>query len=156
MPAALRKVTEQPQSTPAWIEGRTIFRFVHPLDPPARHLEQAERIERARQRLLHGDDFTAIAAEHSQGGARLSGGATGRRYLDDSPLDAALAALPLDTVSPIVEDEDGFHCFRIDAKGAPQLRPWQQISWPERRIILRRALNDILSDPPPRRTSAAP
>jgi len=148
LPTALRKVQNQPQSTPGWIEGRTIFRFVHPLDPPARRLEQVERIETARQRLGNGEDFATVAAQSSQGGTRLSGGITGRRYLDDSPLDVALAPLPPATISPVLEDEEGFHCFRIDVKGAPQLLPWQQIPWPARRIVFRRVLNDILSPAP--------
>ncbi len=146
LPGLLARLAATPQREPLRVEGRTIFRFAHPLDPPSVWLDQRRLCAEARQRLLAGEGFAAVAAELSQGGSREYGGTMGRRFLDPAEEeDRLLAELALDTVSPVIRTENGFRLFRLTERAGGETRSWAATPWPARRILFRRALNRALA-----------
>lgn len=141
--AALAKLRQAPVTPPAWVELHGIFRYAHALDPQAIWLKQQQEAFLARQRLLAGDDIALIAREFSQGGSKNLGGELGRRYLDPAtPGDALLARLKVGDLSPVLETENGFWVYRLDARGQDARAPWDALPWEARRILFRDALRE--------------
>ena len=73
------------------------------------------------RRLLDGEPFDLIAANHSQGPAANSGGDIG--FIEKgkilSEVESVAFSLPLNQVSPVIESSVGFHIIRvIDRRGA--------------------------------------
>ncbi len=75
-----------------------------------------ERLEGLRQRILEGEDFAALAAEHSAcpSGARAGGnlGSFGRGQMVP-PFDEAVFAQEVGTLGDIVETNFGFHLIEV-------------------------------------------
>ncbi len=70
----------------------------------------------AGNKLVDGTPFHQVARECSQGSTASQGGShpwTKQGSLVSKPLDAALFSLPVNTFSPIIEDDKGFHIIRV-------------------------------------------
>jgi len=146
IPQLLTRLAAQPLSQPLWVEGQTLFRFAHPLDPPAVWQEQRAVAAQARQRLTAGEAFATVAAEMSQGGTRALGGTLGHRLLDPAEAeDRLLAGLPVGAVSPVSRAADGFRLYRLATRGGGEEKAWHATPWPARRILFRRELARALN-----------
>lgn len=105
---AVSPVTELPG-------GLAIFKVLARTDAADR-LAKAQAV---RERLLAGESFSALAAEVSDcPSGKATGGALGtlRRGSMFPPFEEAAFALPLDTVSPVVATEAGYHIIKVTAR----------------------------------------
>ncbi|MGV1098480.1 family 10 glycosylhydrolase [Thiovibrio sp. JS02] len=141
IPRALAQLAAQPVILPERASLHGIFRYIHPLDSPARKEEQQTLCEEARARLLAGEDFGSLAKELSQDGSKDLGGNLGNRFLD--PLAAAdqeIARLGPDEVSPVIAVENGCWCFRHNGVEAGREADFSEAPWEAKRILFRQAL----------------
>jgi parvulin-like peptidyl-prolyl isomerase len=70
----------------------------------------------AGNHILEGKPFAIVARESSQGSTAAQGGVqpwTKKGSLVSKQLEAALFELPVGTLSPILEDDRGFHIVRV-------------------------------------------
>jgi hypothetical protein len=75
-----------------------------------------ELIARMGNQVLDGVPFAEVARQHSEGPTAASGGRwdwTTQGSLVSVPLDQALFTLAVGRLSPILEDEEGFHIIRV-------------------------------------------
>jgi len=141
IPAALARLREKSQRTPAWVELRGVFRYTHPSDGAARREAQTAVCREARARLLAREPMERVARELSQGGTRNQGGVLGRRYLrPENPADVILFRLRTGEVSPVIDVENGCWVYRMESKGEGVSAPVDELAWPERRLLFRQAL----------------
>jgi uncharacterized lipoprotein YddW (UPF0748 family) len=138
-------MAREPQLVPGWIELQGIFRYLNPLDGPAKREEQMAKIRLARTRLAGGEQFATVARELSQGGTKNQGGVLNRRWLTEGSPDWPLAALAAGDLSPVVEVGNGLWCYQLLAKGEPALLPLAEIPWPARRLLFRQHLARALA-----------
>jgi len=96
---------------------------------PGLHADLAARRARAeeiRLRLQRGEDFAALARQHSEDpGTRARGGGLGTFTRDRHTAafdDAAFALAPGQT-SPVIPTEYGFHIIRVTAASPERIRP---------------------------------
>jgi len=147
IPQSLARLQSGPVMRPESVELRGIFRFAHQLDNTERWQEQEDRCAEARDRLLAGEDFAAVAAAMSQGATRELGGRLGNRFLDPlDPLDQQLARLTPHEISPVFEVDNGFWCYRLEKKSAGKPMPFGEMPWQARRIVLRQILHQLMAD----------
>lgn len=95
-----------------------------------------EKAQAARDRILAGEDFAAVAAEVSGDTATASlGGDLGTfaRGVNDPALDDAAFALEAGGVSEVVRSVHGFHVIRVDEK-----RPAETATYAAHRLALAR------------------
>lgn len=80
--------------------------------------ERREHIENLRQRLLDGEDFSTVAAAHSDGQQALDGGDLGWRRLANLPPAFAKVVQNLQQgeLTGIIEAAGGFHLLRVEEK----------------------------------------
>jgi uncharacterized lipoprotein YddW (UPF0748 family) len=138
----LARLEAGPAAAPAWVDLHGIFRFVHPLDGAARRQAQRRAAEAARDRLLAGEEFGAVAAQVSQWGTRSLGGTLPRRHLAPSePTDVLLARTDPGSVTGVLEEPNGYWVYRVDAKGGGEKVTLAELPWPARRALLREELS---------------
>lgn len=73
-------------------------------------------IAKAGNRIIDGEKFENVARQVSQGSTASIGGEvnwTKRGSLVSQPLDTAVFTLPVGQLSPIIEDDKGFHIVRV-------------------------------------------
>lgn len=128
-----------------WAILSGVFRYVHPFDSEERKKKQFQICEEARQRLQAGADMRETARELSQGGSRSLGGQLGTRYLDTSlPEEFLLTDLAPGDISPVMEEDNGCWCYRIEEKGTSKSLAFSQLPWPAKRILYRQTLAELL------------
>lgn len=91
---------------------------MNPLPGVTRSREEARaRAEEARQKVLSGTDFAAVARAYSDDSTASRGGDLGGFNAGTmvAPFEAALKELAVGEVSPVVETPFGFHVIRRDA-----------------------------------------
>ncbi len=101
----------------------------------ARHIlvSDAELAGTLRQRLLNGEDFAQLAAQYSQDfSTRINGGDLGwfaRGTLTMQNIDDAAFSLELNSFSPVLESDLGFHVLEVLDRGERELSPqsWQRM-----------------------------
>lgn len=82
-----------------------------------------ERAEALRRRIAEGEDFSTIAASHSDGQQALEGGDLGWRRLADLPpaFSEALKDTKDGELAPVIEAAGGFHVLRVeDRRGSSE------------------------------------
>jgi peptidyl-prolyl cis-trans isomerase SurA len=82
-----------------------------------------ERAEELRRRIAEGEDFSTIAASHSDGQQALEGGDLGWRRLADLPpaFSEALKDTKDGELAPVIEAAGGFHVLRVeDRRGSSE------------------------------------
>jgi len=118
-----------------------------------RHASRAEarsKAEAVLARLQRGADFAAVARIESEGPNRAAGGlweAAAGGYAV-AAVNRALAALPLDQLSAIIEGPSSYHIVRIEADRAAGPAPFDEVQDEVRRIVrhqkVERASNALL------------
>jgi len=148
IPEALRRLAAGPVSLPDQAVLRGVFRFVHPLDSPAKREEQATLSQQARARLLAGEEPARVARELSQDPSRTLDGLLAPRFLD--PLDQndrELAALAPGEVSGVLAGHNGFWCLRLEEIRKNRKAHFTEAPWEARRILLRGKLAELMNRP---------
>lgn len=137
----IKKLKNNPENIPAWLDMRGIFRYVHPYDPNEKILEQKKICNNAREMIINGKKPFLVAKKYSQAGARKFGASLPRYYIStDEKLDRQLWKLRPGDVSEIVKQNDGFWVFQVIDKGQEELKPFTEIPWSARRVMLREML----------------
>ena len=107
-------------------DGMIAFRYlIVPLVPSAEAMHEArEHIVEVYKKLEEGEDFTALAAAHSDDiETRENGGDLGVRSLTElnPKTRAVIEALETGAYSQPHETESGLHIFRVDERNSPDL-----------------------------------
>ena len=145
MPLALKQLEKNPVTLPEHVELGGIFRYASPMDSPARRRKQEDLCEKARQRLLAGENLATVAREMSQGGGRTLGGLLAPRFLDPlNPRDQELARLAPQEVSRVMRVAKGFRCYRLQSKTPGRQSSFAEAPWEAKRILFRKALSGIM------------
>jgi peptidyl-prolyl cis-trans isomerase SurA len=86
-------------------------------------------IEALRARLVAGEDFDAIAKEHSDSATQASGGLVGPVNVADLSTDLQNLVNQLEPgeVSDPVRVARGFQIFKVEARSRPELRPFDEV-----------------------------
>ena len=115
------------------------------MDSPARWQEQEAVCEKARQRLLAGEELAAVAKEMSQDSSKTMGGLLAPRFLDLlDPQDQELAQLLPQEISRVIRVANGFWCYRLEDKGLGRGMTFAEAPWEAKRILFRRGLGEML------------
>ncbi|MFA6466111.1 MAG: hypothetical protein WCT30_10175, partial [Desulfurivibrionaceae bacterium] len=146
IPQALNRLKSVPIALPESLELGGIFRYANPMDSPAHWEKQEALCEKARQRLLAGDDLATVAGELSQDGTRTMGGLLAPRFLDPlNPQDLELAQLPTQGISQVMRVANGYWCYRLEARSPGKQSSFAEAPWEARRILFRRALSEMIA-----------
>lgn len=91
----------------------------------ARHIlvDTKEEADALRKRLVAGEDFEALAKEHStDAGSGARGGDLGwfERGMMVAPFEQAAFALAVGDISPVVESQFGFHIIQVEERADAQ------------------------------------
>ncbi len=105
----------------------------------ASHLEARSKAEAVLARLQRGEDFAEVAQAESEGPNRAAGGLweTAAGSYAVTAVNSALAALPLDKVSAIIEGPSSYHIVRIEADRAAGPAPFDEVQDEVRRLVHR-------------------
>ena len=92
-----------------------------------------------RSKLLRGDDFAALARAHSQDSKSGNGGDWG--FITKKDLTRRMAALvfslPLKKVSDVIEFDDSFYVFYVEAKNPGKAKPPEEVEAElEKRVLM--------------------
>jgi uncharacterized lipoprotein YddW (UPF0748 family) len=146
IPKTLSHLNRAPITLPERLELGGIFRYVNPMDSPARWQEQELLCEKARQRLLAGEELATVAREMSQNGTKNMGGLLGSRFLDPlNPRDQALAQLAPGEISRVMRVANGFWCYRLEARSPGIQMNFSEAPWEAKRILFRKALSEMMA-----------
>jgi peptidyl-prolyl cis-trans isomerase SurA len=106
----------------------TVREIVLLADAGSREARRAEA-EEIRARAAAGEDFAALAGQVSDAGTKSNGGLLGTvRRGDIAPeLEAAAFAVPVGSVSPVIELPHGLHILKIDARAEAVTRPLDEV-----------------------------
>ena len=103
---------------------------VDPKGPEAARAEARTRIEGILKRARSGEDFAALAKEHSQDGSAAQGGDLGyfeRGAMVPAFSEAAFALKPGE-ISDVVTTDFGLHIIKVADRKAPSTVPYEQVS----------------------------
>jgi len=145
IPQTLNRLKSGAVTLPESLELGGIFRYADPMDNPAHWQEQETLCEKARQRLLAGEELTVVAREMSQDGTRSMNGLLGPRFLDPlNPQDQELARLAPQGISQVMRVANGYWCYRVEGKRPARQSAFAEAPWEAKRILFRRALGDMM------------
>ncbi|MBU4177406.1 MAG: peptidylprolyl isomerase, partial [Proteobacteria bacterium] len=123
-----------------------IFRYASPMDSPARWQEQEALCEKARSRLLAGEELATVAEEFSQDNSKTMGGLLAPRFLDLlDPQDQELAQLLPQEISRVIRVANGFWCYRLEDRSLGKQMAFAEAPWEAKRILFRRALSEMMT-----------
>jgi uncharacterized lipoprotein YddW (UPF0748 family) len=147
IPTIIKKMKNNPGNIPAWLDKRGIFRYVHPYDSNEKIIKQEETCSNAREMIIKGKKPFVVAKKYSQAGARNFGALLPRYYIStDNRIDRQLVNLQPGDVSEVIRQDDGFWVYQIIKKGQKELKPFAEIPWPARRVMLRKELANYQSN----------
>ncbi|OGQ98101.1 MAG: hypothetical protein A2505_00165 [Deltaproteobacteria bacterium RIFOXYD12_FULL_55_16] len=145
IPLAISLLESGPVNLPESLELTGIFRYANPKDSPARWQEQETLCEKARQRLMNGENPATVAREMSQDTTRTMGGLLAARFLDPlNPQDQELARLQPGEISQVLRVSNGFWCYRLESRTPERQTTFAAAPWEARRILFRQTLNKPL------------
>lgn len=141
--------------TPVWPQSQLrAYYLAHKADfqrPEEVHLRQilvADRAaaEQARQAILNGEEFAAVAARFSQAPNAQLGGDQGRLSRDDLPAAYAdvIFSLAPGAVSDVVPVDYGFHLFEVVARYPAELAPMEEVAGEIRRALERQRIDELV------------
>ena len=89
-------------------------------------------------RLSRGEDFAAVCKQVSQGPRAEEGGlwSTGYESYASDTVNQALRTLPLNQVSPILEDDRGFYIVRVEDRREAGAKPFSEVQKSIREALL--------------------
>ena len=144
IPQAISRLTGGPLTLPESLHLSGIFRYTNPMDSSAHRLAQEALCEKARRRLLAGEEPATVAREMSQDTTRTMGALLAPRFLDPlNPLDQELARLAPGEISRVMRVANGFWCYRLEGRSPGEKSTFAGAPWEARRILFRQALSEI-------------
>ena len=130
IPRTLTQLKSGPVILPESLELGGIFRYANPMDSPTRWQEQEALCEKARQRLLAGEELATVAGEMSQDETRTMGGLLPPRLLDPlNPQDQELAQLAPQEISRAMRVANGFWCYRLEGRNLGRQSAFAEAPW---------------------------
>jgi parvulin-like peptidyl-prolyl isomerase len=80
-------------------------------------------------RLQRGEEFVAVCKQVSRGPRAQEGGlwSTGYESYNSEKVNEALKALPLNRVSPVIEDDRGFYIVRVEGRREAGPKPFAEV-----------------------------
>ncbi len=146
IPKTLLQLKTGPITLPERLKLGGIFRYANPMDSPARWQKQEILCEKARQRLLAGENLATVAREMSQDGTRTMGGLLAPRFLDPlNPRDQELGQLAPKETSRVMRVANGFWCYRLESRSPAGQLPFSEAPWEAKRILFRRTLSEMMA-----------
>lgn len=139
-------------------EARAFFlenrqRYATPETVRARHIlirdtDAQARIAALRRRILAGEDFAALAREHSQDGSAPSGGDLGSfgRGQMVPPFEEAAFALPVGQVSEPVETRFGWHLIKVEEHRAAAAPEFEDVRGDVERRVAAQKRGDLVRE----------
>lgn len=116
--------------------------FVEPERVQVRHILASTRAgaERARERVLGGEDFAKLAAEVSIHGSKSQGGLMPpfSRGTYQPSFEQAASALKVGELSPVVETDLGFHVIEKTAEKPARVLAYEEVGERIRRMLYER------------------
>ena len=147
IPEAISHLKRAPITLPESLELGGVFRYANPMDSPARWQEQEALCEKARQRLLAGEDLALMAKEMSQDVTKNMGGLLAPRFLDLlNPQDLELARLAPQGISQVMRVANGYWCYRLEGRSPGRQVPFSEAPCEAKRILFRRALFEMMAE----------
>ncbi len=125
--AAYDEMAKQFRNEGGTIQYRKIF--IPRGSAAASEAEQRELAREIRTQLLQGADFASLARQYSRDARADAGGewpVMERRFLRRDLADAAFAT-PVGELSPLVEDESGWHIILVEAKETANPPPFEEL-----------------------------
>ncbi|MBU2537951.1 MAG: family 10 glycosylhydrolase [Proteobacteria bacterium] len=145
IPQTFKELKNTPAMLPERVELSGIFRYINPMDSPTRLQEQETLCEKARQRLLSGEDFATVAKEMSQDSSKTMDGLLASRFLDPLNIqDQELARLAPLEITRVMQTTNGFWCYRVEGKSPGDQTTFAGAPWEARRILFRQTLTRIM------------
>lgn len=145
IPQTFKELKDTPAILPERVELSGIFRYINPMDSPTRLHEQEQLCEKARQRLLSGEDFSTVAKEMSQDSSKTMDGLLAPRFLDPLNIqDQELSRLAPLEISQVMRTANGFWCYRVQEKISGEQTAFADAPWEARRILFRQTLTRIM------------
>jgi len=88
-----------------------------------------EKITKARERVLAGEDFAKVVGEVSEAGSKANGGKVGTVVVDEmvSNVRDALTKLKPGEMSEPLRFPTGYRVFKLDARAPAQLEPFESV-----------------------------
>ena len=88
-----------------------------------------EKITKARERVLAGEDFAKVVAEVSEAGSKANGGTVGTVVISEmvGNVRDALTKLKPGEMSEPLRFPTGYRIFKVDTKAEAQLEPFDQV-----------------------------
>jgi parvulin-like peptidyl-prolyl isomerase len=123
---------------PALVRVSHILIQTDPKWEKARIQEAKQKIESIQNKLKKGQDFAALAREHSDGTARTNGGDMGyvRAGQLGNQFEKAVFALKPGTVSDIIKADNGFHLFKVTDKKVETILSYDSVKERIRQALL--------------------
>ena len=143
IPKTVSRLKHAPITLPESLDLSGIFRYANPMDSQAHWQEQEALCEKARQRLLAGEDLATVAKEMSQNGTRSLGGLLAPRFLD--PLNPQDQELARQEISQVMRVANGYWCYRLEGRTPGRQMPFSEAPWEAKRILFRRALSEMMA-----------
>jgi len=114
---------------PDQVKLRMIMAAVPKDASDAQRAAARDKANRARARVVAGEDFAAVARELSDDPSRQRGGEIGwvRKGMLFPELEPNVFALSPGQTSDVLESPRGFHVFRLEARRGPGKYPWEEI-----------------------------
>ncbi|HIJ89806.1 MAG: family 10 glycosylhydrolase [Desulfobulbaceae bacterium] len=146
IPRTLRQLKTTPIILPESLNLGGIFRYASPMDSTVRRQEQKTLCEKARQRLLAGEELATVAKEMSQDSSKTMGGLLAPRFLDPlNPQDQELSRLTPQGISQVMRVANGFWCYKVETRSLGQQMDFAKAPWEAKRILYRKALSETLA-----------
>lgn len=154
--AAYYRAHIQEFEEPGWVEWRQLTVRKRPDRSDA---DAYARVAEMRERVLRGEPFEAVARSMSEGPTAASGGLRERTYrgsLRSKTLEDVLFSLPEGTISPIVEDDQGYHVVQVirrqDTRRVPfseaQVQIREKLAQERRQQVTQEWLNKLSKEIP--------
>ncbi|ROR32922.1 peptidylprolyl isomerase [Inmirania thermothiophila] len=127
-------------TTPERVRVSLILLRVDPGAPSEQWLKRRDEAAALVRRLREGEDFAALAREHSEDPDSAGrGGDMGylHRGMLSGPVEEALAKLEVGQISEPVQLLEGWAILRLEGRIEPRLNPYEQVQERARELLLR-------------------
>ncbi|MEW6262631.1 MAG: peptidylprolyl isomerase [Thermodesulfobacteriota bacterium] len=133
---------------PERVKASHILIMVKPEDGETKKAEAKARIAELRQKIQAGQDFAALAQEHSQCPSAKKGGDLGyiRRGQTVKPFEDAAFGLSPGQISGPIETNFGFHLIKVTDRTPEKQTPFEEIKDRLREHVRQENINKQVSD----------
>ena len=112
-------------------------------DPPESLQSKRRRLESVRQRALSGEEFTALAKEHSEDPVASQGGDIGyfSRGMMVKPFEEAAFSMKTGAVSDVIQTQYGFHIIQLYDRRPAGTSSFEEVKGSIEEVLKRERIN---------------